>query len=296
MPTPTIVVGFDATAGAHAALLAGIDLALAMNDPIVVVHVEHSSVVAASGASIGVGGGAVFAAEDALGELCRTECSEILGDTGLRWSFELRKGDPANELINAASEHSAAVIVVGRHGHHGLGRLLVGSVSHRLVNHARHPILVIPPPAVNHPLILIDEKIVVSCPTRKAMTLLGGPGSIAAWFGANWDASATTIRSNRGDLIVKRTHEQWMPPPQLLSVDGAIGQVRFHGHVTLISYPREATADAPDDGIEIWVHVELSPTEMARCVASILQPVIVQGLEQLRLELDKPPNPSEPPQ
>jgi nucleotide-binding universal stress UspA family protein len=142
-----IVVGFDGTVGSHGALFAAIDLARATGRPVAVVHVEHTPPIAAVGTAMGPGAGALIEAENARAEVCRTICGDILHVAAVVWTFEVRHGNPADELADAAAEHAASYIVVGRHGHHGLGRLLAGSVSQRLLHHARHPLLIIPPPA-----------------------------------------------------------------------------------------------------------------------------------------------------
>jgi nucleotide-binding universal stress UspA family protein len=146
MPDGAIVVGFDGTVGSHAALFAAINLAHATDRPLAVVHAEHIQPIAAAGTAMGLGAGAMVEAEDARADVCRRDCAEILDAADVRWTFEVRHGNPADELADAAAEHSAAYIVVGRHGHHGIVRLVAGSVSQRLLHHARHPLLIIPPP------------------------------------------------------------------------------------------------------------------------------------------------------
>ena len=57
--------------------------------------------------------------------------------------FEVRTGDPATQLQHSADEHGADLIVVGARGHSVAHRLLLGSVSTRLVHHARRPVLIV---------------------------------------------------------------------------------------------------------------------------------------------------------
>jgi nucleotide-binding universal stress UspA family protein len=146
MPDDAIVVGFDGTVGSHAALFAAVDLAHATHRPVVVVHVVRIQPIAAASTSMAPGAGAMIEAEEEQAEVCRRNCADILDAADVHWTFEVRHGKPADELAEAAAEHTAAYIVVGRHGHHGLARLLAGSVSQWLLQHARHPLLVIPPP------------------------------------------------------------------------------------------------------------------------------------------------------
>jgi nucleotide-binding universal stress UspA family protein len=58
---------------------------------------------------------------------------------------EVIEGDPAEALIRVAQSREAREIVVGTRG---LGRLraLVGSVSHRLLERADRPVIVVPTP------------------------------------------------------------------------------------------------------------------------------------------------------
>lgn len=54
----------------------------------------------------------------------------------------LKKGDPDNEIVAAAEELDAGLIVMGSRGHGGIRRALMGSVSDSVVRHAHCPVLV----------------------------------------------------------------------------------------------------------------------------------------------------------
>lgn len=75
--------------------------------------------------------------------LAAERATEALDGLGAPWRFEVRSGDPAVQLERAAEEHGADLVVVGARGHSVTHRLLLGSVSTRLVHHARQPVLVI---------------------------------------------------------------------------------------------------------------------------------------------------------
>jgi nucleotide-binding universal stress UspA family protein len=51
-------------------------------------------------------------------------------------SAEESAGSPAREILKRASEIKPDLIVLGSHGHSGLGRFLLGSVSQKVVNEA----------------------------------------------------------------------------------------------------------------------------------------------------------------
>jgi nucleotide-binding universal stress UspA family protein len=65
--------------------------------------------------------------------------AERLGSRFPRWTIrsEAASGSPATEVLRRADEWKARLIVAGSHGRSGLGRLLLGSVSHGIVTRAR---------------------------------------------------------------------------------------------------------------------------------------------------------------
>jgi nucleotide-binding universal stress UspA family protein len=61
---------------------------------------------------------------------------------GLEAESIVRKGDPAARIVNFAEELGVDMIVVGSHGIGGFERLVIGSVSEKVVRHAKIPVLV----------------------------------------------------------------------------------------------------------------------------------------------------------
>ncbi|MGQ9670807.1 MAG: universal stress protein [Desulfosoma sp.] len=57
--------------------------------------------------------------------------------------FEIRKGRPAEEIINYAKENAIDLIVVGTHGRSALMSTLIGSVANTVVLRASCPVLVV---------------------------------------------------------------------------------------------------------------------------------------------------------
>jgi nucleotide-binding universal stress UspA family protein len=55
----------------------------------------------------------------------------------------LQVGKPGTEIVKAAEDWGAHMIVIGSHGRGGLGRLLLGSVAEAVVRHAFCPVLVV---------------------------------------------------------------------------------------------------------------------------------------------------------
>lgn len=142
MTAAAIVVGLDGSPGGDRALATAADFAAVARCRLVAVHVTH---IPATVAATTTGAGAFAVTADEVADHCHLACELALAGTAVPWSFEVRHGDPATELLRAAADHDAAWIVIGRHGHRRLARLVLGSVTNRLVRHADRPVLVIPP-------------------------------------------------------------------------------------------------------------------------------------------------------
>ena len=68
------------------------------------------------------------------------EC-EVNGE--LIAELRVRRGPPHREIIDAARELNADLIVIGTHGYSGLQHVMVGSVTERVVRSAPCPVLVV---------------------------------------------------------------------------------------------------------------------------------------------------------
>ncbi len=70
------------------------------------------------------------------------EVTAAAEEAGIRVEPLLREGDPAEIITQLAQEMKSDLIVMGSHGRTGLRRLLMGSVTERVVGHAGCPVLV----------------------------------------------------------------------------------------------------------------------------------------------------------
>ena len=68
--------------------------------------------------------------------------AQAAGASGVR--IESREGDVAEAVLDVAREQEADVIVVGKRGATAVERLLIGSVSEKLVKLAPLPVIVVP--------------------------------------------------------------------------------------------------------------------------------------------------------
>jgi nucleotide-binding universal stress UspA family protein len=66
-----------------------------------------------------------------------------LAEIGIQAQAEVRRGDAAHEIIKAAADREADLIVTGSRCLHGLDRWLLGSVARNVVLHAHASVLIV---------------------------------------------------------------------------------------------------------------------------------------------------------
>src|SRR5262249_39609995 len=76
---------------------------------------------------------------------CRRAGAQALGGAAARMA--LRTGVPVEEIIRAATEESADMIVMGTHGRTGLAGAVLGSVAAQVIRSAPCPVLTVGPGA-----------------------------------------------------------------------------------------------------------------------------------------------------
>lgn len=67
---------------------------------------------------------------------------QALAEQGLRVDGRLAEGRPDQAIVETATRESADLIVMGSHGRTGLDRILMGSISERVLNQSNCPVLV----------------------------------------------------------------------------------------------------------------------------------------------------------
>lgn len=141
---PVLIVGVDGTPASRHALAAAADLAATTGAALIAVHVAR--LPAAVHAAPVTAAGELAAANDLAADHAHFDCELLLAGHDIAWTFQARHGDAATELQRAADDHDAAFIVVGQHRHRLVTRMLMRSVTDRLVHHAHRPVLVVPIP------------------------------------------------------------------------------------------------------------------------------------------------------
>lgn len=60
---------------------------------------------------------------------------------GVHCEYQIRIGDPADEIVKVVEDEDVDLIVMGTHGRSGISRMLMGSVAEAVVRQAPCPVL-----------------------------------------------------------------------------------------------------------------------------------------------------------
>jgi nucleotide-binding universal stress UspA family protein len=136
-----ILIAVDESAFAARAAEAGFELARSLGAEVALTHVVDPSVDAYAPE------GGIPASE--LIGLAQQDGRRLVAAFSQRASLQpaplefVHVGKPATEIVRAAKDWPADLIVIGSHGRGGIGRLLLGSVAEAVMRHAACPVLVV---------------------------------------------------------------------------------------------------------------------------------------------------------
>jgi nucleotide-binding universal stress UspA family protein len=137
MPFNRILVAVDGSAGADHAVDVGAQLAKGLSAELGLVSVVDPAAAVSMEAGPPSLDLLAMLREEAKGTLERA-----LQRAGGTATALQREGAPATEIINAAKQWGAAIVVLGTHGRTGLGRLLMGSTAENVSRHSPVPVLI----------------------------------------------------------------------------------------------------------------------------------------------------------
>ena len=133
-----VVLGYDESPGAEAALDAAIRVAQRYGEELILVY----------GAAPPGGMGEEFKSHlDALREMGRTATAHALEKAeaaGVTASVKLVDAKPADALVQVGNQVDATVIVVGTEGESPIRGAMLGSTPHKLLHLANRPVLCVP--------------------------------------------------------------------------------------------------------------------------------------------------------
>jgi len=75
-------------------------------------------------------------------ELLVLKGQEILTSAGIRSEGKVLSGSPVDQILAEANRWPAEIIVIGSHGLGGVSRLILGSVSSKVLERAQVPVLI----------------------------------------------------------------------------------------------------------------------------------------------------------
>ena len=82
---------------------------------------------------------------ETAGERIVADAAAAVADTGLDVVPVVRLGTPWQVVLRYCTDEGIDLVVLGQHGQTGLERLLLGSVTDRVLRSADIPVLVVPP-------------------------------------------------------------------------------------------------------------------------------------------------------
>lgn len=134
-----ILLATDGSPDAGQALVYARDLALRDGARVIVIH-AFEPVPSYLGDPVE---GRVLARHISAGEEVANDAAGKLQEAGVQVIVEVLEGPAADAILSVANVRQCDLIVMGSRGHGALASLLLGSVSHRVLAHARIPVMIV---------------------------------------------------------------------------------------------------------------------------------------------------------
>jgi nucleotide-binding universal stress UspA family protein len=148
----------------------------------------------------------------------------------------IREGSVALELLRLIDELKAALLVIGTRAHHGLERMLEGSVAEEVFRQARCPVLVVPPAAGEQSGIPIRTVLFPTSFSQNSLRAAPYAFSLA--------------RRHRARLVLLH-----VSPENVSSSDEDLASLRVAGEERL----RALLPAKGGSSVEPWLYVEFGP-------------------------------------
>jgi nucleotide-binding universal stress UspA family protein len=138
------VIATDGSELAGQAVAAGIDLAKATGDTVLIVSAWQIPVGDFGLPYSSIATPELLDAEREVAEKVIAAAADRAREAGVTVETELREGAAAHEICAVAAERSARMIVLGSHGWGAIKSALYGSTAAGVMRHAPCPVLMVP--------------------------------------------------------------------------------------------------------------------------------------------------------
>jgi nucleotide-binding universal stress UspA family protein len=135
-----ILVAFDGSAGSRRALQAALALAKEQGATVTSVTVQHH--LPRYGATVGEVDEEIQVDEQQMRRLGNEVAAEA-AHHGMQVHTEVRLGHPAQEIVHAAQQLDADLIVIGHSGHFALLDRFLGSIAEKVSRHAPCSVMIV---------------------------------------------------------------------------------------------------------------------------------------------------------
>ena len=135
-----VLVAIDGSKCAERAFERALEIVKAGNGTLTIVHVLELPPTVGFGKRLSAEV-ETFISKDA--KLYLAEHVEKAAIKGVKANTILVKGHPGKAILDAAKSNEVDIIVMGRRGLGGMKGLMLGSVSHTVVQHSKVPVLVV---------------------------------------------------------------------------------------------------------------------------------------------------------
>ena len=135
-----ILVAVDMSETSDRAVRAARDLAKLSGGKVTVLHVQERPLL------VGQGGDQYDFERPQDVDALFAKDSAVLIEAAVPFATDLRRavvGHAAEEIVEAAGDHDAGVIVIGSRGRSALAHLLLGSTAYKVVHLADRPVLIV---------------------------------------------------------------------------------------------------------------------------------------------------------
>ena len=148
-----ILIGYDGSPDAQAAIQHAGELMRGRPTTVLTVWEPFADLVARVGAGMPIGSIDYNTMDRSNEDEARRRAEEGVArarEAGLKAhaKVQARHGSIAGSILSAANDEGAEAIVLGTRGLTGIKSLLLGSVSHAVLQHADRPVIVVPSPEI----------------------------------------------------------------------------------------------------------------------------------------------------